>query len=192
MAKRKRKRRRRRLGCGAVAVLCILGLVCGAFAARAVLRSLYPVRYDEFVETYTEEYGLEKSFALAVIQCESGFDPNAVSSVGACGLMQLMPETFEWLQTKTGETLSDDALFLPETSVRYGCLMLSLLLRQFPEPHTAVCAYHAGMGNVENWLRDPRYSDDGRTLKAVPFPTTERYAERVLRTQKIYQLLYQL
>ena len=192
MAKRKRKRRRKRLGCGTVALLCVLALVCGAFAARSVLHSLYPLRYDEFVEMYTEQFGLEKSFVLAVIQCESGFDPNAVSSVGACGLMQLMPETFRWLQTKTGESLPDDALFQPETSVRYGCLMLSLLLRQFPEPHTAVCAYHAGMGNVENWLRDPRYSDDGKTLKAVPFPTTERYAERVLRTQKIYQLLYQL
>ena len=192
MAKRRRRRRRKRFGCAATALLCVLVLVGGAFAVRSVLHSLYPLRYDEFVEMYTEQHGLEKSFVLAVIKCESGFDPNAVSRVGARGLMQLMPETFQWLQSKTKETLPDDALFQPETAVRYGCLMLEILLRQFPDPHTAVCAYHAGMGNVENWLRDPRYSDDGITLKAVPFPTTERYADKVLRTQKIYQLLYQL
>ena len=192
MAKRRRRRRRKRFGCAATALLCVLALVCGGFAVRTAMHSLYPLRYDEFVETYTVQHGLEKSFVLAVIKCESGFDPNAVSRVGACGLMQLMPETFQWLQSKTKETLSDDALFQPETAVRYGCLMLEILLRQFPDPHTAICAYHAGMGNVENWLRDPRYSDDGVTLKAVPFPTTERYADKVLRTQKIYQLLYQL
>ncbi len=188
----KRTRKRRKIGCGVLALVVAAALLCSGFALRGVLRSLYPLRYDEFVETYTEQYGLEKSFVLAVIKCESGFDPNAVSRVGARGLMQLMPETFRWLQSKTSESLSDDALFDPETSVRYGCLLFSVLLRQFPDPHTAVCAYHAGMGNVENWLRDPKYSADGKTLKTVPFPTTRQYAERVLRTQKIYALLYQL
>jgi len=192
MAKRRKRRKRKNRGCAGVALLLIVALICGVFGLRAVMRSLYPLRYDEFVETYTEQYGLEKSFVLAVIKCESGFDPGAVSHVGARGLMQLMPETFQWLQSKTKETFDDEALFEPETSVRYGCLLLSLLLRQFPEPHTAVCAYHAGIGNVERWLRDPQYSDDGRTLKQVPFPTTAQYAEKVLRTQKIYQFLYQL
>ena len=188
----KRNRRRRKAGCGAVALVLVVALVCGGFALRGVMRSLYPLRYDDFVETYTQQYGLEKSFVLAVIKCESGFDPTAVSRVGARGLMQLMPETFQWLQSKTKETRSDDDLFDPETSVRYGCLLLSILLRQFPEPHTAVCAYHAGMGNVENWLRDPQYSADGKTLKTVPFPATQQYVKRVLSAQKIYAWLYKL
>ena len=192
MAKRNRRRKRKKRGCGVVALLLAAALLCGLFGLRTVMRSLYPLRYDEVVETYTEAYGLEKSFVLAVIKCESGFDPNAVSRVGARGLMQLMPETFRWLQTKTKETRSDDALFDPETSVRYGCLLLSILLRQFPEPHTAVCAYHAGMGNVENWLRDPQYSADGKTLKTVPFPATQQYVKRVLSAQKIYAWLYKL
>ena len=188
----KQKHRLKPFHCVTVAVICVLALLCGGFVARGVMCSLYPLQYDEFVETYTEQHGLEKSFVLAVIKCESGFDPNAVSRVGARGLMQLMPETFHWLQTKTGEMLSDEMLFNPETSVRYGCLLLEVLLRQFPQAHTAICAYHAGMGNVENWLQDPQYSDDGRTLKAVPFPTTEHYADKVLRTQKIYEFLYKL
>ncbi len=176
----------------AVLALCALLPVCGFFGVRTVMHSLYPLRHTEFVETYTQQYGLEKSFVFAVIKCESGFDPNAVSPVGARGLMQIMPETFHWLQTKTEETLVDDALFDPETSIRYGCLMLSILLRQFQTPHTAICAYHAGMGNVEKWLQNSQYSDDGKTLKSVPFPATAQYADKVLRVQKIYQFLYQL
>ena len=185
-----RKRRLTPLGKLAVVFVCALLLLGGCFAVRGVLQSLYPQRYDDFVETYTAEHGLEKSFVYAVIKCESGFDPQAVSPVGARGLMQIMPETFEWLQSKTGEKNDLDALFDPETSVRYGCMLYEILLRQFPSPHTAICAYHAGMGNVEKWLRDPQYSDDGKTLKNIPFPATAHYADKVLRVQKIYETLY--
>ena len=188
---RRRKRKLTILGKAAVALALVVALVCGCFCARGVLQSLYPQRYDDFVETYTAEHGLEKSFVYAVIKCESGFDPQAVSPVGARGLMQIMPETFEWLQSKTGEKNDPDALFDPETSVRYGCMLFEILLRQFPSPRTAVCAYHAGMGNVEKWLRDPQYSDDGVTLKHIPFPSTAHYADKVLRVQKLYETLYQ-
>ena len=192
MAQRKRTHKRRLKPLGWAVLFLTLALVALACfgVARTVMHSLYPQRYAEFVEPYTKLHGLEKSFVYAVIKCESGFDPNAVSSVGACGLMQLMPETFQWLQTKTGESLSNDLLFDPETSIDYGCLLLDLLLQQFPEPHTAICAYHAGMGNVSQWLRDPQYSDDGKTLKRIPFPTTAHYADKVLRVQKYYERLY--
>ncbi|MBR6314829.1 MAG: transglycosylase SLT domain-containing protein, partial [Clostridia bacterium] len=86
-----RKRRLTPLGKLAVVFVCALLLLGGCFAVRGVLQSLYPQRYDDFVETYTAEHGLEKSFVYAVIKCESGFDPQAVSPVGARGLMQIMP-----------------------------------------------------------------------------------------------------
>ena len=193
MAKRNpgHKRKLTKLGKLAVLFVCALLLVGGRLVFRGALHSLYPQRYDDFVETYTAAHGLEKSFVYAVIKCESGFDPKAVSPVGARGLMQIMPETFEWLQSKTGENNDLDALFDPETSVRYGCMLYEILLRQFPSPHTAVCAYHAGMGNVEKWLQDPKYSDDGKTLKNIPFPATAHYADKVMRVQKIYQKLYE-
>ena len=81
------------------------------FASLNLARQLYPTKYSDFVESYTLEYNLQKSFVYAVIKCESGFDERAVSSVGAKGLMQIMPETFLWLQGKTGEELSEEMLF---------------------------------------------------------------------------------
>ena len=192
MPGRKHKRKLKPLGWAALAVL-LLGIVLGGFAVRkAVMQTLYPVRYDEFVETYTTAHKLEKSFIYAVIKCESSFDPNAVSSVGARGLMQIMPETYRWLQSKTGDTNSDDQLFDPETSIRYGCMLYEILLQQFGDERVAVAAYHAGMGNVEKWLQDPQYSDDGKTLKEIPFPSTAKYADRVMRVREIYQRLYNL
>ena len=188
-----RKRRLTPLGKLAVVFVCALLLLGGCFAVRGVLQSLYPQRYDDFVETYTAEHGLEKSFVYAVIKCESGFDPQAVSNVGARGLMQLMPETFRWLCSKTGEECTEDDLFDPAINVRYGCYLLHILLSEFAgEQSTAVAAYHAGIGNVGKWLQDERYSADGKTLRTIPFGTTERYVKRVKKVQRIYAALYDL
>lgn len=172
-----------------IAVLFLLAAVC-FFASRFVAKTLYPLRYGKFVETYTEEYGLSKSFVFSVIKCESNFDKGAVSKVGARGLMQIMPETFSWLQSKTKETLDDDMLFDEETNIRYGCLLYKVLINEYKNEETAVAAYHAGMGNVEKWLCDEKYSSDGKTLSDIPFPSTKAYVERVMKTEKIYNKLY--
>ena len=57
---------------------------------------LYPTKYSEYVDKYSEEYGLEKTVVYAVIKAESGFDAGDRSHTGARGLMQIMPETGEW------------------------------------------------------------------------------------------------
>ena len=83
------------------AVLAVV-VVGALIAVPRVLKSLYPVRYDEFVEIYAKDNDLEKSFVFAVINCESSFDPRAVSHADARGLMQMLPETFEDLQARLG------------------------------------------------------------------------------------------
>lgn len=160
------------------------------FGTVSILKILYPVDYAEFVEVYSKENMLSDSFVFAVIECESGFDKNAVSSVGAKGLMQIMPETFFWLQSKTGESLSEEELFDPETSIKYGTYLYSILLKEFKNEETAVAAYHAGMGNVRKWLKDEKYSLDGETLTDIPFPSTKSYVHKVMKTKNIYEKLY--
>ena len=165
----------------------------GRLAVRGVLKSLYPLQYEKEVEIGCQTQGLEKSFVFAVIKCESGFDPEAVSHVGARGLMQLMPETFEWLQSKTGETLTEDDLFDPEVNIRYGCYLLRILLSEFSgEQDVAVAAYHAGIGNVSKWLQDERYSSNGKHLQRIPFDSTAAYVKRVKKVQRIYAALYDM
>lgn len=178
----------------AVSVLSALVLIFTIiyFAGLSVAKTLYPLRYDDFVESYTEKYKLEKSFVFAVIKCESGYDNKAVSPVGARGLMQLMPETFLWLLTKTDEKLTEEDLFNPEINIKYGCMYYGMMKKQFKNTETAVAAYHAGTGNVTKWLSDKRYSSDGKTLYNIPFASTKAYVERVMKTQKIYEKIYDL
>ena len=80
----------------------IAALLFAAFAGsyRTVMKLSYPHKYEEFVEKYSAEFGLDSALLYAVIRTESSFDPSAVSSADAVGLTQITPETFEWLRMK--------------------------------------------------------------------------------------------
>ena len=130
----------------------------------------------------------------AVIRTESGFDPQAVSSADARGLMQLTADTLDWAVSKSpgAEPVGGEDLFRPEVNIRYGVYVLKLLGEQFKEPDTVLAAYNAGMGNVRRWLKDPAYSQDGETLTAIPFEETRNYVQRVRDAQAMYRELYDM
>lgn len=180
-------------------VLVLLALVAGAvFLLRAGYRqymtAAYPLRYQQVVDECAAQYGLHPSLVYAVIRTESGFDPKAVSPAKARGLMQLTKDTFEWAQRRvpyTGDA-EEDALFDPQTNIRYGVLVLHLLGEQFEDEDTILAAYNAGMGNVSRWLADAAYSDDGVTLREIPYPETRNYVQRVRDAQAMYRKLYDL
>jgi len=186
-------RRKNRRGASAFLTLVMLAVFLGAifFGTRVVLQSLYPMKYVRYVEKYAEENQLDLDFVYAVIKAESGFDPEAVSSVGAKGLMQLTPETFSWLQTKTGEELPEDALFDPETNIRYGTFLLGILQKKHSGQTEILCGYHAGIGITKKWLEDPKISGDGKTLDHIPYDDTRVYVSRVQDNIKIYNWLYE-
>jgi len=155
------------------------------------MRQLYPTKYEDFVGQYSAQYGLPEEFVYAVIHCESGFRPDAHRyDTGASGLMQILPGTFSWLQTKTGEQLPDENIFDPQTNIRYGCLYLSMNLEDYGSLELAAAAYHAGGGNVDKWLADGEYSKDGVTLEHIPFGDTGRYVEKVMKVCEMYKNLY--
>ncbi len=173
-----------------ILITAILTLTVIFFGSVSILKTLYPSRYGDFVEIYAKENNLSEYFVYAVIECESGFDKDAVSYADARGLMQLTPDTFRWLQTKKGEKLSDDMLFDPETNIKYGCYFYGILMKEYEKEETAIAAYHAGMGNVSKWLKNEEYSPDGKTLSEIPFGNTKKYVDKVIKTKNIYSKLY--
>ena len=169
-------------------ILTLLGAIF--LASGSILKSLYPIRYDEFVEVYAKENNLSPFFVYAVIKCESNFDKNAVSYADARGLMQLLPSSFLWLTDKTGENLPESEMLDPETSIKYGCYLYGMLFSEFESEQESLAAYHAGQGNVRKWLKNRQYSNNGTTLDEIPFPNTRDYIQRVIKTKAIYEKLY--
>ncbi len=170
------------------ALLTLLILLCVAFYT---LRYLYPQKYSDKVDIYSKQYGIESSLVYAIIKCESNFNADAISHAGAYGLMQITKDTYEWAakREKDGE-YTDKSLFDPDTNIRYGCAIYSIFQNEFGDPTICLAAYNAGRGRVKNWLADKNYSADGKTLDKIPFAETNTYVKKVLRTQKIYQLIY--
>ena len=162
--------------------------------AEAAERAQHPLEYAGFITEYSLAQGLDPALVSAVILCESSFDPQAESHLGARGLMQLMEDTAQWVAHKLDEddaSYSFDRLYDPETSIRFGTWYLGYLSRRFDGDATKlVCAYHAGQGNVDAWLKNPEYSRDGVTLDVIPTKNTAAYASRVLRARDVYRKYY--
>ena len=166
--------------------------VVSAVSYRSLLKAFYPMKEAALVERYADENGLDEALVYAVMKTESDFDAEAVSAAKAKGLMQLTLPTFQWLQSKTGETLEGDALFDKEVNVRYGTLFLRLLKEEFGTTQEILAAYHAGRGQVNRWLKDPGVSQDGKTLDSIPIPETAHYVKKVTNAMHRYQNLYHI
>lgn len=173
-------------------LMLLLGF--GLYAFRQIQpdveHAVFPRGYQSIVEAEAQNFGVEESLVYAVIKAESNFNPEAKSAVGALGLMQMMPDTFTWMQTYVGDVHETEALFEPEVSIRFGCALLRLLLNEYGDLTVALSAYNAGMGNVTSWLSDEAYSDDGVTLREIPFPETRIYVQKVLRYKENYERIY--
>ena len=146
-------------------------------------------RYRDLIEKYAAEYDLNPAYVSAIIMQESGYDPRAVSSKGAMGLMQFMPNTFDWVAPNCGISKNDvNAVYEPENAIKMGCYLLRYICRKIgcDDPVLVACAYHAGWGTVPSWIEN--YSTDGKTLTVAQIPKsdTRTYAGRVLNSYAIY------
>lgn len=179
------------------AIIFILLLAAGfatawVFIEDMILENTHPLEYGETIEKYASEYAVPKEIVYAVIHTESSFESDALSPKGAIGLMQITPETFEWLRFKMGESetlTSADMLYNPETNIKYGTYFLSLLYTEFGVWDTAYAAYNAGRSKVNEWLNEPGNNNNGK-LVDIPYKETEDYVKKVSQAAEVYKKLY--
>ena len=169
-----------------------IGLMVGLIYRKAE-RNFYPRDYYSIVEHACAEYDLPVSLMLAVIKTESDFQHDTVSRAGAIGLMQLMPDTYIWFASKTGnDSAKKNDLYDPEINIDYGCAYFAYLYDKFGDYNIALAAYNAGPTRVYEWLSDLRYSSDGVTLKNIPYDETAKYVETVTKRAEKYRQIYNI
>lgn len=178
-----------------IVMLCLLMFSTDMFSGtkNKVMGVFYPQKYSEYVTKYSEQYSVDESLVYAVIRTESSFREDVQSSAGAMGLMQIMPDTFVWLQDveDNGAQYLDSDLLNPQINIKYGTYYLSILLEHYNgNEKLALAAYNGGMTNVDNWLEDDRYSSDGKNLNSIPYKETSKYVERVEKTKQMYETIY--
>jgi soluble lytic murein transglycosylase-like protein len=116
--------------------------------------------YDELIKEAAERYKLPTALIRAVIMAESAFDPLAVSSAGAQGLMQLMPAL--------SDELGVSDAFDPRENIMAGAQYLSALLdAQKGNVALALASYNAGPGNVERYRGIPPFKETRNYVKKI-------------------------
>lgn len=125
------------------------------------------LKYLSTVEKWCKEYNVDVYVALATIEVESRGCEDAVSNVGAIGLMQLMPKTADWIAKEYGICVKD--YFAVDTNIRLGVAYLSYLSQKF-EGNMVFCAYNAGEGVVKKWI------ENGGEIK---YRETQEYVKKI-------------
>lgn len=162
------------------------------YAPVEVLRLFYPPSYIELVRPEARRAGIPAALALALIKQESGFDPGAVSRVGARGLMQLMPATGAEQARKEGfKGFHADSLFVPAVNIRLGVAYLrDVLKRHDGNIDWALAHYNAGPTALARWMPRLENRPAEEAVEDIGYAETREYVKRVGANYKTYQVLW--
>jgi soluble lytic murein transglycosylase len=180
---RARVRRRRLLllalavALGAVAA----GVVTGAGPLEDAVREItLPLQHEDIIRQQASDKGIDPTLIAAVIYEESRFR-DQTSHAGARGLMQITPDTADFIARRSGGVLFEHSdLATPQVNIAYGAWYLRYLIDHYEGNETlAIAAYNAGLANVDSWVERAGGPQQFDSARHIPFPETRAYVENV-------------
>jgi len=154
----------------------------------------YPQGYWDSIAAYAKKYGQDPYFIAAIIREESQFHAAALSPAGARGVMQVMPQTGEWVARNASVAGFDRSrLFEPDMAINVGTWYIGHLMKQFKnDPLFVAAAYNAGPEAVSSWLSRNGSARMERDVfvESIPFSETRGYVKKVLRNYFEYKRIY--
>lgn len=153
------------------------------------LQVRFPLAYQEQVNTAARDNAISPELLFAIARQESAFTPDARSSAGALGLMQLLPSTARQTASRVGLSISNHDLLQPDTNITLGSRYITQLLNEFNGNRIlAAAAYNAGPSRVKQWLS--KSSQDSLPfdiwIETIPYKETRGYVQNVLAYSVIY------
>jgi soluble lytic murein transglycosylase len=186
------RRRRKRLFAAVLLGAIVLGVVLALpLLQKTVNEFSLPLTNADVIRQQATEKHLDPALIAGVIYAETKFDPRS-SAAGALGLMQVMPQTAEFLAHRSGATTFTVAdLGTPAVNIAYGSYYLRYLLNEYHGNVTdALAAYNGGESNVDRWIADARAQGHSLAVSEIPFPETRAYVTRVLSAERKYRQKY--
>lgn len=157
-----------------------------------VMEMLYPLPHANLIADAAETFGISPWLILGIMRAESLYQPKVVSSVGARGLMQIMPTTGERIAELTGYPNFEPAhLDKPEVSIAFGAWYLARLLNYY-DHHLplAIAGYNAGPEAIDRWISEKKSMRLDEFLEDIPYEQTRNYVAKVLGNMEVYSRVY--
>ena len=174
-----------------ISIILITIFLISCILRNLIYKFLYPTKYSEYVYKYSEEFSVDPDLIFAIIKAESNFEADAKSSQNAIGLMQILNSTAEEVANKLRMNYNEEETLLnPKDNIRMGVKYFSELYDLYGNIELAICAYNAGIGNVNSWIDKGLIRDDGSDIENVPISETNIYVRKVLKNYRIYKELY--
>ena len=153
---------------------------------------IYPEAYQAIVDRHARRHHIDPRLMYSMMRQESAFKEDAVSPVGARGLIQIMPFTGKRLATAMGwQGFNPSDLFEPEINIALSALYMrmnaDLFANRLP---MMIAAYNAGEAAVERWAPSRVDLEDWEFIEEIPYKETNTYTKRVMRNYWMYQYLY--
>ncbi len=164
-----------------------LGLPSG----KALWRFVYPRAYETDVLANGRKFKVPPEFVWSIMKAETNFRADAMSPVGARGLMQVMTHTGRKVASMIGKDIVGTDLLKPEVSVEIGTRYLQRNLKKFDgKIALAAAAYNGGPHRVHQWLHQFGQLEMDEFIEHIPFSETRDYVKKVTRYFTLYNLIY--
>jgi soluble lytic murein transglycosylase len=184
-------RRRVTLILGVLGVAGLLTAILMPTLDHAVQEITLPLRHEDIIRQQSALKKLDPALVAGVIYAESHFR-DQTSHAGAKGLMQITPQTAQFIAHRSGGTAFElEDLSTPQVNISYGTYYLRYLIDRYGgNVALALAAYNGGEGNVDRWIGQAGAADRSLRVEDIPFPETRAYVRRVLRARVDYARKY--
>lgn len=164
----------------------------GMEGVRYMWESAFPKAYENFVNLYSRSFSVPREFIWSIMRAETYYRKDAISPVGAMGLMQVMPNTGRNMASLLGiKGFRTESLLEPEEAIKIGSAYLRRVLKQFgSKPALAAAAYNAGPHRVHSWILRFGDLEMDEFIEHIPFLETRNYVKKVVSYKHIYSELY--
>lgn len=154
-------------------------------------REVFPDHYREIIAYAAQQNRVDRLLIHSLIMQESTYQLSAISSVGARGLMQLMPPTARRVAKAANIPYSPDKITEPKTNMLLGTAYIRMLLEMFQEnPIPVLAGYNAGENKSKEWLERFDISDPFVFTERITYAESQGYVKRILRNYQFYTALY--
>ncbi|WP_040952688.1 lytic transglycosylase domain-containing protein [Gorillibacterium massiliense] len=157
------------------------------------MKLVYPIHYQDEILAASKLHHVDPILVAAIIRVESNYRPNSESKKGAIGIMQIMPETANWLFSidSSLQKYRNNDLTDPKFNIKLGTIYLNYLNDRFDGNRPVViAAYNAGQGKVSKWLEEGLWDGTLERVDQIPIMETRKYVKSVHYYYNKYTELY--